>query len=182
MKFILASMLSIPFAVCFTSPSQTSDWGCEVLLCAASSNPSWHDVASCRPPMEKLIIAMKKPGFSWPICQGAGTGEPGYERYAECPAGWTPTAGDGVRRNGASAKQSRCTRRETTCRPGDRSLRDSDSRTVASDDDVTRVFSDSRSCAFTEFMQRPLRPDPYYFDMKDEASGQRSRYWFNLRK
>ena len=50
MKFILASMLSIPFAFYFTSPSQASDWGCEVLLCAASSNPSWHDVASCRPP------------------------------------------------------------------------------------------------------------------------------------
>ena len=58
----------------------------------------------------------------------------------------------------------------------------SGSRTVASDDGVTRVFSDGRSCAFTEFMQRPLRPDPYYFDMKEDITGQLTRFWFNLRK
>ena len=180
-KFILASMLALPFALCFTSPSQASDWGCEVLLCAASSNPSWQDVASCRPPMEKLITAMKRPGFSWPICQGAGTGKPGYERYAECPEGWQPIAGDSVR-DEASGKLPQCMRRQTTCRPGYRSSRYSGSRTVASDDGVTRVFSDGRSCAFTEFMQRPLRRDPYYFDMKEDISGQLTRFWFNLRK
>jgi hypothetical protein len=129
--------------------------------------------------MEKLITAMKRPGFSWPICQGAGTGEPGYERYAECPAGWSPIAGNGVRREG-SAKPPECMRRQTTCRPGDRSSRYSGSRTVTSDDGVTRVFSDGRSCAFTEFMQRPLRRDPYYFELKEDNSGQITRFWFNL--
>lgn len=175
-KFILTSMLSIPFAFYFASPSQASDWGCEVLLCAASSNPSWHDVASCRPPMEKLITAMKKPGFSWPICQGAGTGKPGYERYMECPAGWMPTASGGVRDHQASGEKSRCMRRVTTCRSRVHSSRN------ASGDGVTRMFSDGPSCALTEFMQRPLRPDPYYFDMKEEVSGQLTRFWFNLRK
>jgi hypothetical protein len=131
--------------------------------------------------MEKLITAMKRPGFSWPICPGAGTGKPGYERYAECPAGWTPIAGDSVR-DEASGKLPQCMRRQTTCRPGYRSSRYSGSRTVASDDGVTRVFSDGRSCAFTEFMPRPLRRDPYYFDMKEEISGQITRFWFNLRK
>lgn len=181
MKFILASMLLIAMALWFAVPSQASDWGCNVLLCAASSNPSWHDVASCRPPMEKLITAMKKPGFSWPICKGAGTGEPEYERYAECPVGWTPTAGDGIRDPQALREQSRCMRRVTTCRPGVRSLR-AGSPTVAFGDGGTRGFPDGRSCALTEFMQRPLRPDPYYFDMKEGVSGQRTRFWFNLRK
>ncbi len=34
-----------------------ADWGCQVLLCAASSAPSWHQVPYCVPPMMKLITA-----------------------------------------------------------------------------------------------------------------------------
>lgn len=30
-------------------PAQASDWGCEVLLCASSSNPSWRGVPACHP-------------------------------------------------------------------------------------------------------------------------------------
>lgn len=46
--------------------ASASEWGCEVLLCAASSNRSWQSIASCRPPMEKLISAtmQRKPKSS----------------------------------------------------------------------------------------------------------------------
>lgn len=67
--------------------AQDASWGCQVLLCAASSNPSWHGVAYCRPPMHKLIAAMAKPGFSWPICHEAKAGKPGREIYEACPEG-----------------------------------------------------------------------------------------------
>ena len=48
------------------APAAASEWGCEVLLCASSSNPSWRGVPACHPPMTRLISAMKKPGFHWP--------------------------------------------------------------------------------------------------------------------
>ncbi|NEJ83261.1 hypothetical protein GR268_43065, partial [Rhizobium leguminosarum] len=69
--------------------AEDASWGCQVLLCAASQNPSWHGVPYCVPPMTKLIAAMKEPGFSWPICHEANAGKPGRESYEDCPAGTT---------------------------------------------------------------------------------------------
>ena len=74
-------------AAALPAPATASEWGCEVLLCASSSNPSWRGVSACHPPMNRLISAMKKPGFDWPTCPEAGTGSPGHERYADCPEG-----------------------------------------------------------------------------------------------
>jgi hypothetical protein len=31
------------------SDAQASEWDCEILLCASSSNPSWRGVSSCHP-------------------------------------------------------------------------------------------------------------------------------------
>lgn len=75
-------------AAVLPAPAAASEWGCEVLLCASSSNPSWRGVSACHPPMNRLISAMKKPGFDWPTCPEAGTGSPGHERYADCPEGY----------------------------------------------------------------------------------------------
>ena len=61
-------------AAALPAPAAASEWGCEVLLCASSSNPSWRGVPACHPPMNRLISAMKKPGFDWPTCPEAGTG------------------------------------------------------------------------------------------------------------
>jgi len=72
-----------------------SEWGCEILLCASSSNPSWRGVPACHPPMNRLISAMKRPSFSWPTCPEAGTGRPGYEQFEECPVGWAATTDPG---------------------------------------------------------------------------------------
>lgn len=101
------------------TPDNASDWGCEVLLCAASNNPSWQAVPSCRPPMERLISEMSRPGFSWPTCPEGGSGKPGYDRYENCPAGWTPSTGlndSGPR--GVGSDLSQCTRRVDLCASG----------------------------------------------------------------
>ncbi len=183
MKYVLLLMLSVAFPSLLATPANASEWGCEVLLCASSSSPSWRGVDTCHPPMEKLISAMKKPGFSWPTCPEGGAGKPGYEKYAECPTGWTPTAADDARGQGVSREQSRCARRVTTCKGGySYSGSSGGGRTETMADGVTRVFSGNNSCVYTEYKRRPPRSDPYYFDIKDEMTGQPSRFWFSLQR
>jgi hypothetical protein len=85
----IAAVLSVAAWLSLGDRVEASEWGCEVLLCASSLNPSWRGVPACHPPMYRLISAMKGWGFSWPTCPEAGTGQPGYEVYDECPAGWS---------------------------------------------------------------------------------------------
>ena len=66
-----AAIVSAATWISFTYDVEASEWGCEVLLCASSSNPSWRGVPACHPPMNRLISAMKKPGFDWPTCHEA---------------------------------------------------------------------------------------------------------------
>lgn len=72
----------------FSGSGTASEWGCEVLLCASSSNPSWRGVPACHLPMYRLISAMKRPGFSWPTCP-----EGGAESLAMNDTPTTPQAG-----------------------------------------------------------------------------------------
>jgi hypothetical protein len=182
-KHLVSLLLSITFFSFFSLAARSSEWGCEVLLCAASSNPSWHGVETCHAPMEKLISAMKKPGFSWPICPEGGAGEPGYEKYADCPAGWRPTAGENQRDQSFSGEESRCTRKVVTRKGGHGSSGFSgDGRTESTADGATRVYSGNSPCEYTEYKPRALRSEQYYFDIRDEATGQPNRVWFNLRK
>ena len=96
--------------------AEDAEWGCQVLLCAASKNPSWHGVPYCVPPMRKLITAMSKPGFSWPICHEAKSGKPGHETYEDCPAGTTvgysSTGGD----NNWRGEPDQCIKTVNVCR------------------------------------------------------------------
>ncbi|PZM15707.1 hypothetical protein CPY51_05925 [Rhizobium tubonense] len=176
-------ILSLMLAKFVATPSEASDWGCEVLLCAASSNPSWHAVETCHPPMEKLISEMKKPGFSWPTCPEGGAGKPGYERYADCPAGWTPTDGGNSQGQRGSGEQSRCMRRVEQC-DGRQTVTPSAGGhgTGTTANGVTRDYSGRNTCLYTEYMLRPSRADPYFFDMKDDSTMQTNRLWFNLEK
>jgi len=179
-KHLLALIASMAFAGSAATSASADEWGCEVLLCAASSNPSWRGVESCHPPMQKLISAMKEPGFSWPTCPEGGAGSPGYERYEECPSGWTPANGNEGRSLFATEK-SQCTRTINQCRGGQRFFGSSTGgHRETTENGVTRVFSGANSCSFKEYTARPLRTDPYYFDIKDDQSGQSSRFWFNL--
>lgn len=140
-----------------------SDWGCQVLLCASSSDPSWQEVAACHPPMERLIEAMSRPGFSWPACPEAGTGTPGYERYADCPEGWTPTIDPGRDHGG---EFSYCARKSTSCAGSHGYI----------------PVRDRGSCSAAETRSRPMRSEPYYFDIMDDNAGTLTRHWFNLRR
>jgi hypothetical protein len=182
-KHLVSLLLSITFFSFFSHAARSSEWGCEVLLCAASSNPSWHGVETCHAPMEKLISAMKKPGFSWPICPEGGAGEPGYEKYGQCPTGWAPTAGEGRRDQDFSRERSRCMRKGVTCKGGHSfSHFSGDGRTESTAHGATRVYFGNSSCVYTEYKPRALRSEPYYFEIIDEATGQPNRFWFNLRK
>ena len=143
----------------FSAPDrvEASEWGCEVLLCASSSNPSWRGVPACHPPMHRLISAMGKWGFSWPTCPEAGTGRPGHERYGECPAGWS--VGHSTQDRGGG-QPDLCVQVRNSCPSG---------------------FGGRDGCEQTVTMSRPLREDPYYFDIRHN-DGNLTRHWFNLKR
>lgn len=151
----------LPFGV---SAAAASEWGCQVLLCAASQNPSWHGVGSCSPPMFKLLACKFKTfgACPWPTCPEGGSGAPGYAKYADCPAGWEPSTTKG---SGGSDEASLCVKRDVTC---DKVMKGSGSRPI--------------TCVGLQTMPRPLRDDPYYFDITDDASGAAERHYFNLRR
>ncbi|WP_432349947.1 hypothetical protein WMC41_31075 (plasmid) [Shinella yambaruensis] len=152
-------------AAVLPAPAAASQWGCEVLLCASSSSPSWRGVPACHPPMNRLISAMKKPGFDWPTCPEAGTGSPGHERYAECPAGYqVESRGD---RNGFAREGDLCVKTVNVCQGKAHGFQSSDRQ---------------RSCIQTVSISRPLRSEPYYFDIKNDTSGQTERHWFGLNR
>ena len=153
----IATILSAAVWVSTTNQAKASQWGCEVLLCASSSDPSWRGVPACHPPMNRLISAMGKWGFSWPTCPEAGTGKPGYERYDECPAGWH-VGSNGQDRG--SGHDDLCVQVRNTCPSG---------------------FGGRDGCEQTVTISRPLREDPHYFDIRHD-DGKITRHWFNLRE
>ena len=157
----LASAAAIAAAAWFSlaSEAQAGEWGCEVLLCASSSNPSWRGVPACRPPMYRLISAMGNWGFRWPTCPEAGTGTPGYEQYADCPAGWSVGYSDNHR--GARSEPNRCTLVRNAC----------GNRYGGRRDDCRQIVS----------IARPRREKPYYFDIPN-SDGRVTRHWFDLKK
>lgn len=146
-------------------PAFAGAWGCEVLLCASSSNPSWRGVPACHPPMDRLISAMKKPGFDWPTCPEAGTGSPGHERYADCPDGYQ--VGSRHDRNSFVGKGDLCVKTVNFCQGNAHGFYTSDRQ---------------RSCIQTVSRPRPRRSEPYYFDIKNDTSGQTERHWFGLNR
>lgn len=168
----IASAALLPAAA---AKAQDASWGCQVLLCAASQNPSWHGVQYCIPPMIKLIAAMSKPGFSWPICNEANAGAPGREDYADCPEG-TKIGYSQYGRDGNRGVADRCVKTLNTCQthPGlngpanqagvilNRRARDGDD-----------------SCIKEISSPRPRRADPWYFDIPNDQ-GVKQRHWFNL--
>ncbi len=138
-----------------------AEWGCEVLLCAASENPSWHGVPYCVPPMRKLIAAMAMPFFSWPACGAAGAGAPGHEPYDDCPVGFAPIRSS----DGSDGRQ-----------PSDydRCFRRIDTGTICDNPRGNVV-----DCSQVEIIDRAQRAKPYFFDIK-QPSGEMRRFWFDL--
>lgn len=152
-------------AAVYPNQGSASQWGCEVLLCAASSNPSWRSVPACHPPMNRLISEMKKRGFSWPTCPEGGTGAPGYERYADCPEGYKVASSR--ERDGDTRSGDLCVQTVNFCQNNRHGPYNSDR---------------PRGCIQTISISRPLRSQPYYFDVKNDTSDQTQRHWFSLNR
>jgi hypothetical protein len=179
-RYIIALALLV-FLSLLSQNALASEWGCEVLLCSASSDPNWHGVSECHPPMEKLISAMKGPGFSWPTCPEGGAGKPGYEAYADCPTGTSPAGSpNDIGNHGASSEKSRCMRTVTSCKGS--SFVHGNGRTglATTASGVTRVYRNQNSCIFDEYTARPRRSEPYYFDIEDSETKTSTRHYFDL--
>ena len=162
-KIVVFGALSIVGADPTRARANDAEWGCQVLLCAASTNPSWHAVPYCIPPMIKLITAMARPHFSWPICSGAGTGAPGYEKYNDCPIGYVIGYSPSDSDNRSNSEPDLCVKTINRC--GSR----------------LNYSREGGNCIETISQSRPLRGQPYYFDIP-QASGTRQRFWFDLNK
>jgi len=159
--------------------AQDASFGCKILLCVASQNPSWQGVSYCVPPVLKLLAIRKvHPGY-WPSCPEAGTGKPGYIEYEDCPAGTSPTIinresghGGNMRGTPACAKPV-----QTACSK----LYNRDHRVGNSNyPENAGSYRVGGGCTTTEIIARPRRKDPYYFDIRDEESGSITRVYFNL--
>lgn len=156
--------------------AEDASWGCQVLLCAASSNPSWHGVAYCVPPMTRLIAAMSKPGFSWPICHEARAGKPGLEIYGDCPAGTTVGYRSRGSDNGWRGEPDQCIETVDVCRSPDGRDTSAESAGLT----IKRRFGrDGENCIRQIATPRPRRADPWFFDIPNDK-GVKERFWFNL--
>lgn len=170
--FFAAALASFISFAPVKASADDAPWGCQVLLCAASSNPSWHGVPYCKPPMYRLIAAMAKPGFSWPICPGSGTGKPGRETYEDCPAGFK-VAYAGWGHDGNRFEPNRCEKTVNVCQ--DRNALKNAGATVQ----YRSSARGENSCLQTVSQPRTRRADPYFFDIKNDQ-GVKQRHWFNL--
>ncbi len=161
--------------VATSAKSEDASWGCQVLLCAASQNPSWHGVGYCVPPMTKLISAMKKPGFSWPICHEANAGKPGHETYEECPTG-TAIGYSTQGNDGWQSEPDQCVKTVNLCQlSGDRSASTRGHELI-----MRGAYGDGTdSCLQQIATPRHRRANPYFFDIPNEE-GVKQRFWFNL--
>ena len=145
------------------SPAMASDWGCKVLLCAASDNPSWQSVPSCQPPMYKLIACKFKTfgACPWPTCPEGGAGKPNYEKYEDCPAGWSPQASSST--GSGNGEPNLCVQRRSGCGTG-----------------LKRPGFASVSCIAS--MPRALRTRPFNFQITNSQTNQVEPHWFSLKK
>ncbi len=158
---VVSLLLASAFSAITPSASMAADtdWGCQIILCAASQNPTWRGVPYCISPMQKLIRAMAKPRFKWPTCPAAASGRPGYEHFDDCPAGYEPSRpqidGGGV----APYALSQC-KKVTGCQ-------------------TDLLLEESASCTEAKVMERPIRTKPHYLDIP-QKNGETKRFWFDL--
>jgi hypothetical protein len=104
--------------------------------------------------MDRLIESMKHLHFEWPTCPEAETGAPGFERYENCPPGWT--VGHGQADRGTQTAPQVCVKTQHACTRRD-------------------------GCGQVVSMPRPLRAEPYYFELR-RNNGVSTRHWFSLQR
>ena len=165
----LILVFGIASTTIFTPVALAEDeFGCKVLLCAASENPSWRGVPYCVPVMAELYSMMNAWSFTWPVCTSAGAGGPGYEQYDDCPAGWTA----GVINSGSSSGVISVvgSSGQHVCQKQSQSFFGCNDKSSPSS---VSTYG-GNSCLQT--IPRPLRADPYYFDIPEHK-----RVYFNVR-
>jgi hypothetical protein len=147
-----------------STSAMASEWGCKVLLCAASDNPTWQSVPACLPPMYKLIACKFKTfgACPWPTCPEGGAGKPSYEKYEDCPDGWTAQTSSST--GSGHRELDVCVQRRSDCRMN---LKQGISPT-------------GLSCIAS--MPRPLRTKPYNFQIRNSQTNQVETHWFSLKK
>lgn len=183
-KLVLAG--AVASASCTSLPSVTyaSEWGCQVLLCLSGD---WQGTPSCHPPIEKLIAAMKRPGFSWPTCPQANSGAAKYQRYEDCASGFTAT--DTISDRDTNTK-ALCVAKvpytgknsKTVAALGIENgmLTTPTGKTVAvSRENIMSGSHGDRINSVEYSYSKELKEKPWYIEYSD-AKGQRQRTWFNL--
>lgn len=166
-KLLLAVGIAAAAIACPTLVRAEDEFGCKVLLCAASENPSWRGVPYCVPVMAKLYSMMQAWSFTWPVCTDAGTGAPGYEPYDDCPEGWQANVIDGGSSNGVFSVAGHGGGQQV-CQ------RYTQSFFGCNGDNKGSNVAGNASCLQT--IPRPLRADPYYFDITGHK-----RVYFSVR-
>lgn len=187
-RYLLPAIASAVIGLSISGANtQDASFGCKILLCVASPNPSWQGVPYCVPPVLKLLGIRKVHPSYWPSCPEAGTHKPGYAQYEDCPAGTAPTTinrdsdhGGNLRGAPACAKSV-----QVACStPYNRDNHFGDYQQIDGHSRFTNYAGIQRVgnvCTTTEIIPRPRRKDPYYFDIRNKDSGKVSRYYFNLK-
>lgn len=140
-----------------------ASFGCQVLLCAASSNPSWSGVPYCVPVMHRLFDLLAA-GHSWPTCPEGHASAPGYQPLEDCPQGTAP----------ATRQETDSGSHNSVGQYGIEYRQDDNGAYCAPPNELNSLHWSGPDRATI----RQKRVDPYFVDIST-ANGT-SRFWFSL--
>ncbi|MBZ5762292.1 hypothetical protein LAV84_23840 [Rhizobium sp. VS19-DR104.2] len=143
--------------------AEDASFGCQVLLCAASSNPSWPGVPYCVPVMHRLFDLLAA-GHSWPTCPEGHASAPGYQPLEDCPTGTAP----------ATRQEIDSGSHNSVGRYGVEYRQEPNGTYCAPPSELNSLQWSGRDLATV----RQKRSDPYCVDITT-ANGT-SRFWFSL--
>ena len=98
----------------------------------------------------------------WPRCPEGGAGKPSYEKYAECPAGWTPQSSSSA--GSGRSDLDVCVQRKSDCGAN------------------LKQGGGQAGFSCIASMPRPLRSKPYNFQIRNSQTGLVETHWFSLKK
>lgn len=158
-KSVMIGMALLGLVPMRAANAQDASFGCKVLLCAASTAPSWSGIPYCVPVMHDLFRRLAH-GGGWPSCSEGNASGLRYEPYEPCPAGMTPAQGGSEGSGGV-----------TPAANGSLCVDFSKPRQVC--------FGGDGGCS-TEYptTSRALRSDPYFVDISTANGAQ--RFYFSL--
>ena len=153
---VALALLAAPLASASAGRAQDASFGCKVLLCAAATAPGWVGIPYCVPVMQELFRQLARRG-PWPVCSEARASGIGYEPYAPCSAGLTPSHGEDGQVAAAGSLCANLSKPQQVCGQGE-----------------------DTSCRTTyPTVARPIRPDPNFVDLTTSAGPQ--RFYFSLK-